>query len=190
MNLTGFDVPGSDLYWVEDFAGKRYETLLRNNQDIADLIVNFYGAPTLVLESEQCLDLGYDLVFVTLTPVGLDAFDNAAVTISYPNKITGEPEQYRKVVLHGKEQQIVGLPSNHWQFVATPWSFTYEIPSYDPQHATETSGTEKKGYILIKRDHNQEINITFVQKQADTEKGYITHDVLVVNPMRPGGQVN
>ena len=114
MNLTGFDVPGSDLYWVEDFAGKRYETLLRNNQDIADLIVRFDGAPTLVLASEQCLDLGYDLVFVTLIPVGLDAFDNAEVTISYPHKTTGDPTQYRKVVLHGTEPQIVGLPSNHW----------------------------------------------------------------------------
>ena len=188
MNLTGFDVPGSDLYWVRDFSEKRYETLLRNNQDIAELIVRFDGAPTLVLASEQCLDLGYDLVFVTLIPVGLDAFDNAAVTISYPHKTTGDSTQYRKVVLHGTEPQIVGLPSNHWQFVATPWSFTYEIPSYDPQHATETSGTEKKGYILIKRNHNQEINISFSQTQA--QKSYVTHDVLVVNPMRPGGQVN
>jgi hypothetical protein len=162
--------------------------LLRNNQDIADLIVRFDGAPTLVLASEQCLDLGYDLVFVTLIPVGLDAFDNAEVTISYPHKTTGDPTQYRKVVLHGTEPQIVGLPSNHWQFVATPWSFTYEIPSYDPQHATETSGTEKKGYILIKRNHNQEINISFSQNPA--QKSYVTHDVLVVNPMRPGGQVN
>jgi len=188
MNLTGFDVPGSDLYWVRDFSEKRYETLLRNNQDIADLIVHFDGAPTLVLASEQCLDLGYDLVFVTLIPVGLDAFDNAAVTISYPHKTTGDPTQYRKVVLHGTEPQIVGLPSNHWQFVATPWSFTYQIPTYDPPHAAETSGTDRKDYILIKRNHNQEIKISFSQNNA--QKGYVTHDVLVVNPMRPGGQVN
>lgn len=188
MNLTGFDVPGSDLYWVRDFAGKRYETLLRNNQDIAELIVPFDGAPTLVLKSEECLDLGYDLVFVTLIPVGLDAFDNAAVTISYPHKTTGDPTQYRKVVLHGTEPQIVGLPSNHWQFVATPWSFTYQIPTYDPPHAAETSGTDRKDYILIKRNHNQEINISFSQNQV--QKNYVTHDVLVVNPMRPGGQVN
>ena len=189
MNLTGFDVPGSDLYWVRDFSEKRYETLLRNNQDIADLIVRFDGAPTLVLASEQCLDLGYDLVFVTLIPVGLDKADNAAVTISYPHKQTGVATLYRKIVLEGIKKQVVGLPSNNWQFDATPWSFTYaENPTYDPPHATESKDEDKKGYILIKRDLHQEITITF--SQSETQKGYVTYDVIKVNAMRPGGSNN
>ena len=43
------------------------------------------------------------------------------------------------------------------------------------------------GYETLLRN-NQEINISFSQNQA--QKSYVTHDVLVVNPMRPGGQVN
>lgn len=189
MNLTGFDVPGSDLYWVRDFAGKRYETMLRNNEDIAELIVQFKNADNLVLEDTQCLDLGYDLVFVTLIPVGLDKADNAAVTISYPHKQTGVATLYRKIVLEGIKKQVVGLPSNNWQFDATPWSFTYdENQTYDPPHATESKDEDKKGYILIKRNLHQEITITF--SQSETQKGYVTYDVIKVNPMRPGGSNN
>ena len=183
MNLTGFDVPGSDLYWVRDFNEKRYETLLRNNEDIADLIVTFNNASELVLSDEQCLDLGYDLIFVTLIPIGLENDNNAAITISYPHKQTGNPTLYRKIVLHGSTPQTVGLPSNHWQFNSTPWSFNYEAPTYEPPHATEASGTNKVGYILIKRDLNQEITISF-----NTKKGKTIYETLLVNPMKPGGQ--
>ena len=190
MNLIGFEVPGSDLYWVKDFEERRYETALRNNEDIGEMILPFGGNKTLVLTNEQCLDLGYDLVFVTLVPVGLDPADNASLTISYPHKTTGEPIEYRKVVLAGTKSQKVGLPSNHWQLCATPWSFTYDNDEvYNPVHSNTTDANQNllKDYIYIKRNHNQTITITFSQTEA--KKKLSTYDAIKVNIMRPGGSM-
>lgn len=190
MNLIGFEVPGSDLYWVKDFADRRYETALRNNEDIETMILDFEGSDNLVLDNRQCLDLGYDLVFVTLNVLGLKDGDNAAVTISYPHKTTGNATEYRKIVLAGNKQQIVGLPSNQWQFHATPWSFTYDIEeTYTPEHSSITDASRNllDGYIYIKRNHNQSITITF--SQSDEKKNLNTHDNIKVNIMRPGGSL-
>lgn len=190
MNLIGFEVPGSDLYWVKDFADRRYETALRNNEDIETMILDFEGSDKLVLDKRQCLDLGYDLVFVTLNVLGLKDGDNAAVTISYPHKTTGNATEYRKIVLAGNKQQIVGLPSNQWQFHATPWSFTYDIEeTYTPGHSSITDASKNllDGYIYIKRNHNQSITITF--SQSDEKKNLNTHDNIKVNIMRPGGSM-
>ena len=190
MNLIGFEVPGSDLYWVKDFADRRYETALRNNEDIETMILDFEGSDNLVLDNRQCLDLGYDLVFVTLNVLGLKDGDNAAVTISYPHKTTGNATEYRKIVLAGNKQQIVGLPSNQWQFHATPWSFTYDIEeTYTPGHSSITDASKNllDGYIYIKRNHNQSITITF--SQSDEKKNLNTHDNIKVNIMRPGGSL-
>ena len=159
-------------------------------EDIETMILDFGGKNLLVLTDEQCLDLGYDLVFVTLNPQGLKAGDNAAITISYPHKTTGEATEYRKIVLAGNKQQIVGLPSNRWQFHATPWSFTYDNEEvYNPGHAIKTDANENllEGYIYIKRNHNQTITITFSQSEA--KKRLNTHDNIKVNIMRPGGSL-
>ena len=190
MNLIGFEVPGSDLYWVKDFADRRYETALRNNEDIETMILDFEGSDNLVLTNRQCLDLGYDLVFVTLNVLGLKDGDNAAVTISYPHKTTGNATEYRKIVLAGNKQQIVGLPSNQWQFHATPWSFTYDNDEvYNPVHSNTTDANQNllKDYIYIKRNHNQTITITFSQTEA--KKKLSTYDAIKVNIMRPGGSM-
>ena len=191
MNLSGFEVPGSDLYWVKDYSNKRYETALRNNEDIEQLILTFAeGVSVMRLTDTQCLDLGYDLVFVTLSVAGLDESDNAAVTIAYPKTGVGAVV-YRKIVLTGPKQQIVGLPSNHWQFVATPWSsFKYNNnPTYDPGHATtdDLQSNKKTGYIYIKRNINQNIAITFQKKEAASGNKTFSHDAIKVNKMRPGG---
>lgn len=189
MNLTAFDVPGSELYWVKDFSEKRYETALRNNENIADLSIYFDGASVLEFTDEQCLDLGYDLVFVTLIPVGLDDNDNAVITISYPHRINGVATVYRKVILVGDKPLIVGLPSNYWKFNVTSWSFTYDKETYSPTHSDTDDPVQnlKKGYIYIKRDHNQNITINF--SHPGNKLHVSTHDNRKVNIMRPGGSL-
>ena len=185
MNLSGFDVFGNDLYWIEDFHEKRYEEALRNNENIEDMTVKFGTNKTLTLTDEQCLDLGYDFVYVTLVPIGLDPSDNAAVTIAYPSKTDGTPTFYRKVLLVGTKEKVVGLPSHYWQFDVTPWSFTYDLPEvYNPAHATTTneSNKQRKDYIYIKRDVNQRIEITF--GQSDSKKSLGTSDAIKTNVMR------
>lgn len=183
MNLTGFDVPGSELYWVRDFSEQRYEAALRDlNITIEDLIEPFsdaeISATYKTITSEICLDLGYDLVFVTLSSFGLVNNDNAAINIAYQKPGITDPVVYRKVLFTGEESKIVGLPSGDWQFEVTEWSKKYKDPTIDP-------GIDANGFLNIKRNHNQNITITF-EKKHESHKA-VTFDAKLLNKMYPGG---
>ena len=183
MNLTGFDVPGSELYWVRDFSEQRYEAALRDlNINIEDLIEPFTDAEISetykTITSEICLDLGYDLVFVTLSSFGLVNNDNAAINIAYQKPGITDPVVYRKVLFTGEESKIVGLPSGDWQFEVTEWSKKYKDPTIDP-------GIGANGFLNIKRNHNQNIRITF-EKKHESHKA-VTFDAKLLNKMYPGG---
>ena len=115
--------------------------------------------------------------------------DNAALTIAYPKTGVG-PVVYRKIVLTGSKQQIVGLPSNYWQFVATPWSsLKYGDHTYTPEHSKTDDSDEnlKSGYIYIKRNVNQEIKVSFQKKASVSGNKTFSFDAIKVNKMRPGG---
>lgn len=183
MNLTGFDVPGSELYWVRDFSEQRYEAALRDlNITIEDLIEPFsdaeISATYKTITSEICLDLGYDLVFVTLSSFGLVNYDNAAINIAYQKQGITDPVVYRKVLFTGEESKIVGLPSGDWQFEVTEWSKKYKDPTIDPS-------IDANGFLNIKRNHNQNITITF-EKKHESHKA-VTFDAKLLNKMYPGG---
>ena len=183
MNLTGFDVPGSELYWVRDFSEQRYEAALRDlNINIEDLIEPFtdaeISATYKTITSETCLDLGYDLVFVTLSSFGLVNYDNAAINIAYQKQGITDPVVYRKVLFTGEESKIVGLPSGDWQFEVTEWSKKYKDPTIDPS-------IDANGFLNIKRNHNQNITITF-EKKHESHKA-VTFDAKLLNRMYPGG---
>ena len=188
MNLTGFDVPGSTLYWVKDVNNNRYQTALMNlNADIETMILGF-GADDVVktLTDMQCLDLGYDLVYVTLRPANLGANDNAALEISYPldkdNPDVDNKKQYRKILLQGNKDAIVGLPSGLWNMKLTEWAVTYDQPSLTPAAGTN-------GFVNVTRQSLKPtdgvITVTFKVKEQFEEKEVLRYDYIKVNKMIP-----
>lgn len=137
MNLTGFDVPGSTLYWVRDFNSitinghqhGRYEAALLNlNEDIEEMILAFSDAEVTakkkVVTERMCLDLGYDLVYVGLEAIGLGSFNEAEVRVYYTR--SGNPVLYRTVVMRGPSVSYVGLPTGNWRFEVTSWTYKHD----------------------------------------------------------------
>lgn len=195
MNLTGFDVPGSELYWVNDYNGNRYEAALKDlKAEIEKMILGFDDAETVkTIENEKtCLDLGYDLVFVKINSKNLDAYDNAAIKISYKKKGTNDIIIYRKMLFLGEETQIVSLPSGDWNFETADWSFKYDKNklTFVPLGTGDEVQEPTDNFYNITRKHNFEFNLTFAKKQ-DSGIPYIrVYEFKKVNKLIPGGSNN
>ena len=197
MNLTGFDVPGSELYWVKDENALRYQTALRDlTVDIESLIIPFEPDEESnrfkEITDRICLELGYDLVFVNLITNGLVPGDNASLYISYLKNIPGStPTEvvYRTVLLSGIETtKIVGLPSGDWKFEPSGWASKYQDQvAVTPRDEAPNAA----GYVNIKRDNvnktikNQDITFTYTMKE--NVKNAVTFEFKKVNKMIPGG---
>lgn len=197
MELTGFDVPGSELYWVrdwniKDFPNKkygRYEAALKSMNlegfDIADMIYDIIDDFE-VVTSEMCLDLGYDLVFVTVRSINLQTGDNAEIVFSYYKKShtpgADAPTEYRKVIFTGSEDKVVAIPSGQWLVESTLWSKLYNPPVL----GIDATGYSDRGYVIA-RKQNKLITITFSVNPAI--KHVSTFDAIKKNKMRPGGNL-
>ena len=194
MELTDFDVPGTELYWVRDWNIKdypnkkygRYEAALKSMNlegfDISDMIYDVTGSVEIVT-SEMCLDLGYDLVFVTVKSINLRDGDNAAIVFSYYKKShtpgVDSPTEYRKIIFTGSEDKIVAIPSGQWFIEPTFWAATYKSPVL----GINETGYDERGYVIA-RNQNKEITITFA---VNPEKQHVsTSDAIKKNKMRPG----
>lgn len=189
MNLTGFDVPGNVLYWVEDFNKKRYEAALRDmNADIETMILDFESETVkTITDTKTCLDLGYDLVFVKIHSKNLGSGDNAAIEISYMKKGTSDIIVYRKVLFMGEDTQIVGLPSGDWKFETTTWSSKYkDEPVLSTKDGIPAIAPVNEFYNIT-RNHNYEFNLTFTKKEEAVIRHAVTHEFKLVNKMTPGG---
>ena len=187
MNLTGFDVPGNELYWVYDKPGNRYEdSLLDMSKNIPDK-VQFSAADIAnkytTITAETWLDLGYDLVFVTVTPIGLDDIDTAFFVISYPHLENGATvlRPYREVAVSGKYPTIVGLPSGDWVFATNDWNYMYEDPSLVYKDSNNNVKQLTDGYAKVTRDLITAVEATFVPKPGSN----VYHNAKVVNKMKP-----
>ena len=175
MNLKGFDVIGNQLYWVQDYftgesipsstlTGIRYEDALEKEVEISEYIESFGDGDTQKdITSYICLDLGYDLVFVTLTIV--DLVGDEIIMMSYPKKQSdgtfdrANPIVYRTVSVDNDTRSVVvvGLPSGEWKFGTKEWNYKCEVDSYTPAHNTN-------GYINIGKDAYKAVTITFKNK--------------------------
>ncbi|MBE6243841.1 MAG: hypothetical protein E7114_10620 [Bacteroidales bacterium] len=148
MVLSDFDVPTTELFWVEDYvtddtqysegskvitsAGYkpiRYRDALRAGSIyIGRLATEQYEA---YKDKYLCISLGYELYYVVLQKKGLEAGDAAIFNISYKNK-SGEKVPYREVIFVGKGKDVtvssmVALPPNTWTFEEDGnWSWKYE----------------------------------------------------------------
>ncbi len=191
MNLTGFDVPGNVLYWVNDFNEKRYEAALRDMKaDIVAMILGFEETEAVktIINKKTCLDLGYDLVFVKIHSKNLGVGDNAAIEILYKKKDTNVITVYRKALFMGEETQIVGLPSGDWTFDVTAWSSKYkDEPVLSPVGSGDEVQDAVEGFYNITREHNYEFNLTFAKKEDPAIQHAVTHEFKLVNKMIPGG---
>ena len=208
MNLSGFDVPGSELYWVKDFYGNRYQDALLNmNAEIEAMIVVFTAEEETnkrkVITDETCLDLGYDLVFVTFKSIGLENVDNAELNILYPKEINEngttriENTLYRTILFSGEnDEKIVGLPSGNWKFEVGNLPYKYKEPTFNPEYAESDSAEEgtKAGYVLFKRkdDTSLELEVNFELNTSDMKVYKVKHyDMKITNKLIPkvGGTV-
>ena len=176
MNLTGFDVPGNDLYWVVDEHGNRYEDALLDVSKELNLLT--FSEATKEVRDEICLDLGYDYVLVTIIVMGLDISHDASVVLSYPDN--GIYQEYRNVLFTGtgKENEvrrIVGLPSHNWKFDITDWSYKYDEITCSPDD-------ENDKIIPISRGGTREVTITFKSGSKSNIKDFGTRKVNILRP--------
>lgn len=190
MDLKGFDVPGSELYWVYDNEGQRYEEALWNlDIEVESLILDFDEAPQMTISNETiCLDLGYDLVFVTLVATGLAEDDHAEIEMLYPKATQGGVEKvpYRSVLFTGVDGSnssiVIGIPSGDWYLEGTDLGVKYNPPTITPSHGYNNSDNS----INITREKNSEITIAYTAKQESIQH-VVIHTKSLSNIMTPGG---
>ena len=161
------------------------KTLNLEGYDIADMIYDITGSAEEVT-SEMCLDLGYDLVFVTVKSINLRDGDNAAIVFSYYKKShtpgVDALTQYRRIVFTGSEDKIVAIPSGQWFIEPTSWAKIYETPVL----GIDDTGFDERGYVIA-RKQNKEITITFALNPA--KQHVATFDAIKKNKMLPGGNL-
>jgi hypothetical protein len=121
-----------------------------------------------------------------LKAVNLGANDNAALEISYPldkvNPNVNNIKQYRKILLQGNKDAIVGLPSGFWNMKLTEWAVTYDQPSLTPAAGTN-------GFVYVTRQSLKPtdgvITVTFKVKEQFEQKEVLRYDHIKVNKMVP-----
>lgn len=178
MNLTGFHVPGNDLYWVLDEHGNRYEDALLDVTKELNLFT--FSEDIKDINEEICLDLGYDYVLVTIIALGLDIAHDASVTMSYPDNESNYHE-FRKVLFTGigatnAVKRIVGLPSHNWKFDVTDWSYKYNSITCSPDGDSDN-------IIPISRSGTRVVTITFASNSSTTNIS--DYNARKVNILRP-----
>ena len=188
MSLKGFDVPGSKLYWVEDYVSDdtkysegtqmktsggvyRYQDALRLGLSTWPLGSGQISPNSLTCYT--CLTLSYELIYVTLVKKGLKVNDDAIFTISYPDKNNNDaPKAYRKLILTGTGsdvEKVVALPSGKWKFEeSSVWGKKYQSQSAD--------------WIDITHE-NKRVEIT--NTPIDTYNQTIEAEHRVVNRLKP-----
>ena len=149
MSLAGFDVPTTELYWVEDYVVQdteytngtkvngsytdgsasilRYRYALSNFRDINKISFQQSEAAK-TYTSYVCLALGYEQYYVNLLKKGLKRDDSAIFKVSYLKD--GNYIPYRTVLFHrttesdteGVKASVV-LTAGNWKFEEdTAWS--------------------------------------------------------------------
>ncbi len=171
MSLQGFNVPTSELYWVEDYVtgdtsygegtavgGPSLATsaILRYKKALSTLKplhkIDFQEDVSKVYnEKYVCLALGYDLYYVTLIKKGLQVGESAVFNISY--KKDGVWYPYRTISFpcvndsqkgDGGVRTIVLLPAGTWKFEENAeWSWKYDTtPSVVDLNGNEVDMTD------------------------------------------------
>ena len=209
MDLTGFDVPGNELYWVEDYVkgetvnGKtasRYEDALKD-RSLPIVKINFDdNEASKTITDYICLDLGYDLVFVTLKALGLLNEDQAKIDLFYRVKDNStDVARYTGVLFtgianNGAVVREIGLPSGDWQFKPSDW---FSERYGNEMKVSPSPYPDADGFIKVTREglnkgqtgatEDKTITFTFVPKESDIKyDNIIESHHRVVNYMGTG----
>lgn len=159
MNFSGFNTPTDMLCWAEDYitndpnynsgtrvntswsgTNARYDDAVMSNGKIYYL--DFGGASTKTLTNYLSLEVGYELVVVTLTKYGLLPGESAVITFTPAKNKVSETEYtvvpgtpvYRSVMLtctdasqtEGGVVKRVAVPNGWWKVDETSWSWSYD----------------------------------------------------------------
>lgn len=164
MNFSGFDTPTDMLYWAEDYItddtrygdgtkintswiGKnaRYDDAIMNSETIYHLDFGSNPPETdkylSLTDKYLSLEVGYELIILTLTKYGLLPGDNAVINFTPARdkvsdteyKVRAGEKVYRSVVLMCTEEsqteggvvKKVAIPSGWWKVDESTWSWMY-----------------------------------------------------------------
>ncbi len=210
MMLKDFDAPTTYLYWIEDYVTGDSEYVkgtnrIGNEPDETDKNVYRYQyalknlKPLWELEEENnklqdyksrylCLALGYDQIFLKLIKKGLQAGDNVAFIISYPDSDSdGNYKEYRKVYMYGIEGKdvvnTVCLPVGNWRIEESSWTSKY-VPVFENSSNILETGSQ---YVVIKvvRGQDNTLIVTNTLKEAYKDIGIRAYETHKINPMTP-----
>lgn len=204
MALDGFDVPTSELYWVEDYVTAdasyasgtnvkgyvngsadivRYRYALNNFKDInkIDITDDYISLPDgSGNKSYVCLALGYEQYFVNLVKVGLEKDDSAIFKVSYLKNEEFIP--YRTILFHRKTDDAnvkasIVLTAGTWKFEEdTNWSGKkYELSAVTSNLPAENLPSA----ITDKKYFTVEINSDIYQTMVNASKK--TFDLTITN---------
>ena len=177
MYLTDWDVPTTQIYWVEDYVlndtkyrefgsnmigdvkdeVRRYQDALNQSLPIYKVVDEYFEG---VKNKYLCLSLGYKILYMTIKKMGLQEGESAIFNIyDTANKL------YRTVLLTGRGNQTiqkVAVPEGAWRVEEDDgWTWNYKQSIVSPEN----------GIIEIKDVKTDvENTITFTNELKDTDK--------------------
>lgn len=206
MTFTNFDTPAdTPLFWAEDYikddpnygygtkenkswdsskTNERHDFAIRNSMPAYHISFG-ESETTKVLKSYLSLDVGYEMVFITLVKKGLYPGENAIFTFTPATKKISDTEYevetgtkpYRSVIFKctnnnqttGGVVRRVAIPYGWWKIDETTWSWTYDEDNADKYDKP----------ILIDND-NKEFEFSNVRR-SDVPT---TSEAIVTNRMK------
>ena len=183
MNLTGFDVPTTNLYWVEDYvtADTKYadkgSNMIAKSENTADGVRRYRDAlrmsqPIYKIESGSfeevknkylCLALGYKILYLTIKKIGLQDGESAIFDVYNKNKLL------TSALLIGDKEKI---EEGVIQKVAVPDGATLEVKENSwTWNYNQTEVSHQDGIIIVLETQTDEKNtITFTNTLIDEDK--------------------
>lgn len=207
MTITDFYVPAdTPLFWAEDYitndpnydkgtkekttwsidpTNERYDYSIKNSRPSYHIT---FTDKTKVLDSYISLQVGYELVFVTLIKKGLSPGENATFTFTPAKQINSDgeyevvegTEPYISVIFICKnnDQTVNGvvrkllIPIGWWKIEETSWTWAYDSAEEDKE--------KYKNAIIIDNNTNKRLEFTNVRR-TDVPA---TSESVVVNEMK------
>lgn len=207
MTITDFYVPAdTPLFWAEDYitndpnydkgtkekttwsidpTNERYDYSIKNSRPSYHIT---FTDKIKVLDSYISLQVGYELVFVTLIKKGLSPGENATFTFTPAKQINSDgeyevvegTEPYISVIFICKnnDQTVNGvvrkllIPIGWWKIEETSWTWAYDSAEEDKE--------KYKNAIIIDNNTNKRLEFTNVRR-TDVPA---TSESVVVNEMK------
>lgn len=193
MNLTGFIVPTSALYWFEDYvtkdaayeSGSKVQEVLNGANEIRRYrysikevkdtyaVTDFEG-----VKKYLCLHLGFQYIMATILKSGLLPGENAVFKV-YNIKDDDTEEFHANVFLKGPEKvgevvsKNIALVEGVWKIYETDWSWTYIGKADDRsnnKYVQKTIEANQQNIFPFTNDKNKNIAKTKYGEDVEENK--------------------